>query len=544
MLNRMRPEDQPRIRSEVSGRLFDRVLEQTKSGDHHRLAEVINDNLYHELERLRRGDCDGDPGADKSFYMDLRRKLPHASDSQQQTMLRTLLDRFVSEICGNFDERVYRASTRFMPLALGGLLTGLSPGRLLDGLDVQGSLDRHVVIDGDVEQVHRLNELGTLVFAPTHVSNLDSIILGYTFHRMDLPPAIYGAGLNLFTNRLVGYFMRNLGAYTVDRRKTAPLYKRCLKEYATATLEMGYNNLFFPGGTRCRNGAVETQLKKGLLGTSIGAYRNQITAGADKGRIFIIPVNLSFPLVLEAATLIREHLKRSGRARYIIVDDEFSRARRWFDFMRGLVSMDARIHVTFGAALDPFGNDLNENGESLDPTGRVIDPARYLYVDGKPATDTKRDMEYTRMASSRLVARYRQNNVALETHALAFACLELYRRNAAESDLYRFLRSLGPEMSLNMEEVEQVLEQLTDELQTLEAAGQIRCADAIREGDVDTIIRRGLRSFGTYHTTAVLERRGVRIHLGDTNLLFYYRNRLEGYGLLGAPNLLEGDTIA
>ncbi len=540
----MRPEDQPKIRSEVSSRLFDSVLAQTQRGDQHRLSEVINDNLYHELERLRRGDCDGDPAADKSFYMDLRRKLPHASDAQQQKMLRTLLDRFVDEICGNFDERVYRVSTRFVPLALGGLLTGLSPGRLLEGLDVQGSLDRHVVIDGDVEQVHRLNELGTLVFAPTHVSNLDSVVLGYTFHRMGLPPVIYGAGLNLFTNRLMGYFMRNLGAYTVDRRKTAPLYKNSLKEYATATLEMGYNNLFFPGGTRCRNGAIETQLKKGLLGTSIGAYRNNLTARADTGRIFIVPVNLSFPLVLEAATLIREHLRRSGRARYIIVDDEFSRARRWFDFIRGLVTMDAKIHVTFGDALDPFGNDLNEDGDSLDPTGRVIDPARYLHVDGKPAADTRRDMEYTRMVSSKLMDRYRQNNVALETHALAFTCLELYRRNASEQDLYRFLRSLGPEMSLNMDEVEQTLGELIDQLQALEAAGKIRCTDAIREGDIDTIIRRGLRSFGTYHTTPVLERRGVRIHLGDTNLLFYYRNRLEGYGLLGAPNLLEGDTIS
>tara|TARA_B100000029_G_C17006348_1_gene753139 strand:- start:165 stop:593 length:429 start_codon:yes stop_codon:yes gene_type:complete len=140
--------------------------------------------------------------------------------------------------------------------------------------------------------------------------------------------------------------------------------------------------------------------------------------------------------------------------------------------------------------------------------------------------------------------RYRQNNVALETHALAFTCLELYRRNASEQDLYRFLRSLGPEMSLNMDEVEQTLGELIDQLQALEAAGKIRCTDAIREGDIDTIIRRGLRSFGTYHTTPVLERRGVRIHLGDTNLLFYYRNRLEGYGLLGAPNLLEGDTIS
>ena len=33
-------------------------------------------------------------------------------------------------------------------------------------------------------------------------------------------------------------------------------------------------------------------------------------------------------------------------------------------------------------------------------------------------------------------------------------------------------------------------------------------------------------------------RRGVRLHVGDPKLIFFYRNRLEGYGLLGAPDLL------
>ena len=54
--------------------------------------------------------------------------------------------------------------------------------------------------------------------------------------------------------------MHNLGAYTVDRRKRDPLYKRVLKEYATMTLELGYDYLFFPGGSRSRSGAIELYL--------------------------------------------------------------------------------------------------------------------------------------------------------------------------------------------------------------------------------------------------------------------------------------------
>ncbi len=53
-------------------------------------------------------------------------------------------------------------------------------------------------------------------------------------------------------------------------------------------------------------------------------------------------------------------------------------------------------------------------------------------------------------------------------------------------------------------------------------------------------MRAALRSFGTYHTRPVVERRGVRLHVMDPKLLFYYRNRLDGYGLRGAPSLLSG----
>ena len=121
----------------------------------------------------------------------------------------------------------------------------------------------------------------------------------------------------------MGFFMRNLGAYTVDRRKTDPLYKDVLKEYATLTIENGYDNLFFPGGTRSRAGAVEHRLKLGLLGTGVQAYINNLRRKVSKPNVYIVPATLSFQLVLEAETLIDDFLKEAGKARYIISDDEF-----------------------------------------------------------------------------------------------------------------------------------------------------------------------------------------------------------------------------
>ena len=42
------------------------------------------------------------------------------------------------------------------------------------------------------------------------------------------------------------------------RRKKAPIYKDVLKQYATVSLELGYHNLFFPGGTRSRRRRRDT----------------------------------------------------------------------------------------------------------------------------------------------------------------------------------------------------------------------------------------------------------------------------------------------
>jgi len=416
-------------------------------------------------------------------------------------------------------------------VALSGLLTGLSPLRVLSGMDKLSSLKNHIHVTGNTGQLKKLVEAGTVVIVPTHSSNLDSVILGYTLDELGLPPFIYGAGLNLFSNPIVGYFMRNLGAYTVDRRKTDPLYKATLKEYATVTLETGYSSLYFPGGTRVRDGRVETQLKKGLLGTGIRAFANNLKEGKARPNIYYVPCTLSYPLVLEASTLIEDHLKRSGKSRYIIEDDEFSRIRRWIDFMRGLIRMDAQIHVQFGEALDPFGNKIDANGGSLDPRGRPVDARKYLMVEGEVVDDDQRDREYTRRLSEQILAQFASYNVILPTNLLAFAFFQSVRAQDTDQDFYRFLRSIDSETNLPMSQLVTVLERLCARLTTLERAQKITLSEEISKGDTRAIIKNALKSFGTYHTTPVLKRRGARLHVQNANLLLYYQNRLEGYGL-------------
>jgi len=527
--------NEEQVAATVIARMTERVIARAAMPGGRPLEEVITETLIDEGARLGHArDARGD--ADRAFYARVRRELSRSDPSRRRLLLADVVTRYAGEIRGHFDPRVYAFATRALPFTLTAMLNGLSPGRILAHRRELPDLAEHVAIGGEVATLAALTKAGTVVLVPTHSSNLDSLLFGHSIFRMGLPPFAYGAGLNLFTNPLTGFFMHHLGAYTVDREKRDPLYRETLKEFATVLLELGQHNLFFPGGTRSRSGAVEAHLKKGLLGTGVTAYRNNLLQRRPKPRVFFIPATASYPLVLEAQRLISDFLVESGGSRYVPVEDEFNRARRWVDFMGGLLRMDLRVQLVIGKPLDPFGNDVDADGGSHDPRGRPIDASRYLLVDGAISSDDARDAEYTRMLGARIVEAYRRDSVALPSSVLAFAVLELLRARRPQLDIYRLLRELGPETGVSVSAVHEEVDRLLRELRLLEAAGSIRLGPDT--GDAGRVVLRGLKTFGTYHTTAVLERRGEEVVVGDPSLLFFYRNRLEGYGLRGARPMI------
>jgi len=339
---------------------------------------------------------------------------------------------------------------------------------------------------------------------------------------------------------LVGYFMHNLGAYTVDRRKRDPLYKRVLKEYATMTLELGYDNLFFPGGTRSRSGAIERYLKLGLAGVGVRSYVNNLKTGRASPNIYFVPVTLSFQLVLEAETLIDDFLKEVGKSRYIITDDEFSQASRVYDFMTQLMRLDSKVFATFSEPIDPFGNLVDDDGESLDPRGRRVDASKYVTWKGSYATLDDRDREFTRDVSERVKTAFTVDNVVQSTHVVARAMMDLFRRANPKLDLIRLLRMGGMVSDFPVAELLRELDSLMERLRALQTASRIRLAPELLNGSADDIWTDAARHFQTYHREPVLTRRGDRVFVNSRALLFYYQNRLEGYGLEAWSGLSPG----
>lgn len=525
----MRAEDRERAVVEVVSRVVEEVRQAALDGPS--IEDVLADTLYCERQRLERAARTRQSREDRRFYREVRRQLLRTSTTEQVELLRRATDRFAREVLGRFDPRVYAFTTSVVPVGAGLMVNAISPLSLISQLPDLPSLRQRVLIRGATETLRSLARRGTVILAPTHLSNLDSIILGYGLYLLGLPPFTYGAGLNLFNNPLLSFFMHNLGAYKVDRRKNADLYKRVLKEYATVSMEYGYHNLFFPGGTRSRSGEVERRLKLGLLGCGMRATINNLKRRVNRPDVFIVPCTLSYGLVLEAKTLIGDHLQEAGKSRYIIEDDEFSRPRQILQFTRELISLDARIVMHVSEPLDVFGNHVLPDGTSVDQRGRPLDRSRYVLTDQGPEFLPQRDAEYTREAGRSVIRRLRRDATFLSTHLLAFTAFGLLRAQTMDRDLFRFLRTADELGGISLDDIHPALERLLAGIQRSAHQGSL-ASDAVPFGqDPQTIVAEGLRYFGTYHEPPVLERRGDRLFASDPKLLYYYRNRLAGYDL-------------
>ncbi|HEX8792905.1 MAG TPA: 1-acyl-sn-glycerol-3-phosphate acyltransferase [Polyangiaceae bacterium] len=480
------------------------------------------------LEVRRQQKAGSDDSVPLGEWRSIARSLARMSTEEARAKLHDVMRAYARDVAGNFDPRVYKFASRAAAPIIGALLSPSQTLRHLGGAFDLRALDGRVVIEGPVGTVRSLAEKGTIVFVPTHLSNLDSVVFGFALERAGLPPATYGAGKNLFTNPVLSFFMHNLGAYRVDRRLKHGLYKDVLKAYSCVLIERGYHSLFFPGGTRSRSGAVERKLKLGLAGTGVEAMARSAAAGKPQ-KVFFVPVTLNYLLTLEAETLVEDFLQEEGKHRYIIEDDESTRPGRVAAFMRKLLGLDAGCVVRFSRPLDCFGNTVDEDGVSHDARGHVVDPLTYLTdAKGRIGPDAARDTQYTRELGEAIVDAYLRDTVVMPTHLVAACAFDELRKGVGGRDIFAMLRAQDDVM-VPRAELAAAVERMRDRLKELESRGRVVLLPRLSRSSGREILDEALRAFSGYHTTPVLEARGDALLLVDTRLIFYYQNRLAGH---------------
>ncbi len=521
------------IRPQILQQVSDRTLQNLEGAP---LDVLLGEALY--AERLRMSRDRWNPftrarvqGDQKLWGQIQRGLLQPAAEVGRKDLLQRVIGHYAEEIGGFFDSKIYEFATHAVPWGFSWMLNAASVRRFLPW-GMTESLRSRIRILGEVKSLQKLAEKGTILLVPTHQSNLDSLLVGYVIYLMSLPPFAYGAGLNLFSNPFLSFFMSRLGAYTVDRNKNNAIYKQTLKNYSSQILKEGIHSIFFPGGGRSRSGAIESHIKLGLLGTGLEAQVEAMIEGRPKSKVFVVPMVVSYHYVLEARSLIDTYLAEAGKHQFIRARDESWQIRKVLSFFWKLFASQSSVTVRVGRALDIFGNFVDDEGHSIGPQGLTIDPARWLTSGGELRMDPQRDQEYTRELGERLADRFHKENTVLTSHLVAFSYFEMLRARYPDFDLFRFLRLSLPQRTVLWVDFLEEAERYRERLVVLAQQGQLYLSDELLHAPNARVwVRDGIRQLGLSHDAQVLRVSERTIWTEDMNLLYYYRNRLTGYGL-------------
>ena len=499
------------------------------------LIDIVNRTVYLEKLRVRTDPLSVDPPKEITYWKKIESELSkdQLSDdlnSQLHDKVRRISNRYAEEIAGDFRPKTFVFARKALAVLFGALFNPFiahnkkwfwgGEEALLDKFDIIGPLDH----------IRKLFTKGSVLILPTHSSNLDSILLGYAIETLTgLPAFSYGAGLNLYDYEVMAYYMSRLGAYKVDRRKKNPIYAQAIRQFSQISIEQNLNSIFFPGGTRSRSGEVESKVKLGLLSTLLEAQNDFYGHNYDK-KIIIVPLVISYHSVLEASSLIEEHLKRTGKQNYLSTKKQSKSSFKSIRFIRRLFGRGSNVTLSFGAPIDVFGHRLDEDGNSI-KNGRMIDIKEYYQNNGVVSSDKQRNLVYTRNLGEELVRSYYQANVVLTSQLITFVSFRLFCKHFIDIDLLNLVNMPVDLFELKEEEVYIQIASVLDRLKAIRDQGKVKLSKELDAIGIEDIVKDGLKNLNIYHLRQPLYIKNGMFRSEDIKVLYFYANRLSGYDL-------------
>ncbi|WP_347254044.1 glycerol-3-phosphate 1-O-acyltransferase PlsB [Leminorella grimontii] len=187
----------------------------------------------------------------------------------------------MEEIAANFTYETLRVTDRVLSWTW---------NRLYQGIKVHNA-----------ERVRRLAQDGHgIVYAPSHRSHMDYLLLSYVLYHQGLVPPHIAAGINL-NFWPAGPIFRRLGAFFIRRTfKGNKLYSTVFREYLGELFSRGYSVEYFVEGGRSRTGRL-LEPKTGTLSMTIQA----MLRGGNRP-ITVVPVYIGYEHVMEVGTYAKE----------------------------------------------------------------------------------------------------------------------------------------------------------------------------------------------------------------------------------------------
>ncbi|MEW5740672.1 MAG: glycerol-3-phosphate 1-O-acyltransferase [Myxococcota bacterium] len=173
----------------------------------------------------------------------------------------------------------------------------------------------------------------TVVFLPTHKSNLDHAILQYVLYDNGAPPNHTAGGINM-NFFPVGPVFRRTGVFFIRRTfKDNPIYKFVLRQYVDFLVEKRFSLEWYIEGGRSRSGKLLPP-RFGMLAYVVDAWRR---GRADD--VLLVPVSIAYDQISDVGDYAHE--ARGGAKE--------KEGLGWFvKMLKGLKRSYGQIHLNFG----------------------------------------------------------------------------------------------------------------------------------------------------------------------------------------------------
>jgi len=521
----------------VAWKTIDELFHQNSNNQ---IKELIEKAYFNEKIRMKTDPYNIDSKDEKGFWSSVKKKLSNLDvnnlneeTDQLKTLTESILTRYANEIVGGFKYSTYQFAQKAIPAVLRRILNSASARNFGRLFSKKHSLSDRLFYAGEIELIRKLATKATLVFVPTHFSNLDSMLVGWTINSIGVPPVTYGAGLNLFKNKLLARLIGRLGAYKLDRRKKNDLYNNTLKMYSQQLVEEECNSLFFPGGTRSRSGALETRFKLGLIGTIIDAqYQNCKNSNGQFKKIVVVPTVINYYFVLEAKQLIEQHLKKTGKEKYYLNNEaDIKGFRTVLGYLWNFFSAESQAAVTFCQPIDVFGNQIDEELNSVDKNGNLININEYFKQSGAYIDDPQRNKTFTQFLGDHILKSFKEGTIVFTSQVVAFVAYTMIQKQHPKMDIYGILRLPEEDRIIAYDDFSQNVYNLIKYLKQKALKKEI-LLDEHLFGSIDNVINHGIKNLGAYHKAKLLfiSKEGY-VSSENVALLMYYHNRLTGFEL-------------
>lgn len=199
---------------------------------------------------------------------------------------------------------------------------------------------------------------GHVVWVSNHKSHLDYLVEPLALDDQGIRPPLIAAGINLFGGAM-GLLHRHVtGAIPIRRNSKDPAYLMTLRGYVAEVLK-GHDVLYYAEGGRSYSGEMKSP-KTGLL---------QAALAADRSTLSIVPMAVSYDIVLEDRILATQAVKKRARP----FTTEIA------EMVRYAVGFRTRAFVTFGTGIPLSEYDPESRRDLVSLAHRIQHEIGLLY---------------------------------------------------------------------------------------------------------------------------------------------------------------------